>query len=157
MRTDRSAAYNLLLKQVKEIISGEPDLIANLANISSLIKMQFGFLWVGWYFAKGKKLVLGPFQGEVACTRIPYGNGVCGTAWKEKKTLIVPDVHKFPGHIACSAKSRSEIVVPVFDTNRNVRMVLDIDSRKKNDFDRKDKKFLEMIGLMISLKYFHGR
>ena len=123
-------------------------LIANLANVSAALKEQFGWLWVGFYLAKGDELVLGPFQGPVACTRIRYGKGVCGTAWQNTTVIIVPDVEKFPGHIACSSLSKSEIVLPVFKNNQVVA-VLDVDSDHLNAFDTIDQKYLEEIVAMI--------
>lgn len=141
--------YQILLPQIKALITGEPDLVANLANICAALKEQFNWLWVGFYLVKPTgtekhELVLGPFQGPVACTRIKKGRGVCGTAWQDATTLIVPDVEKFPGHIACSSLSKSEIVVPVIN-NGEVMGVLDVDSVLINDFDETDKKFLEEI------------
>ena len=136
--------YQTLLPQVKALISDEQDLIANLANICAALKEQFGWLWVGFYVVKNEELVLGPFQGPVACTRIRKGRGVCGAAWEQAKTLIVPDVEKFPGHIACSSSSKSEIVVPII-RNKIVTGVLDVDSNKLSDFDNTDKKYLEEI------------
>jgi GAF domain-containing protein len=133
-----------LLPQIKALVTGEEDLIANLANTVAALKEQFGWLWVGFYFVKGDELVLGPFQGPVACTRIRAGRGVCGTCWVEKKTIIVPDVEKFPGHIACSSLSRSEIVLPIIKNNEVVA-VLDADSVHTGDFDITDQKFLEII------------
>lgn len=140
--TSKEEAYRLLLSQLKGLIAGETDLIANLGNIAAGIKQTFGFLWSGFYFVKGNELVLGPFQGPVACTRIGYGKGVCGSAWKENKTIIVPDVDAFPGHIACSSESRSEIVIPAFK-NGMVFLVLDIDSEHLEHFDETDKQYLE--------------
>jgi L-methionine (R)-S-oxide reductase len=142
--------YEALLPQIKALIQGEPDLIANLANICGALKEQFGWLWVGFYLVKNDELVLAPFQGPVACTRIKKGKGVCGTAWQQSKTLIVPDVEKFPGHIACSSLSKSEIVIPII-INGEVKGVLDVDSISLNDFDETDKKYLEEIvaGLLI--------
>ncbi len=142
--------YQQLIPQIKGLLTGEPDLIANLANITAALKEQFGWLWVGFYWVKplgsaqDKELVLGPFQGPVACTRIRKGKGVCGTSWAEAKTLIVPDVEKFPGHIACSSLSKSEIVIPVI-RNNEVLGVLDVDSVDFNSFDETDKKYLEEI------------
>lgn len=136
--------YVSLLPQIEALITGEEDLVANLANISAALKEAFGFFWVGFYLVKGKELVLGPFQGPIACTRIGYGKGVCGTAWKEGKTQLVPDVDAFPGHIACSSASRSEIVVPVLK-NGEVVMVLDVDSDQLDDFDDTDQKHLEQL------------
>jgi GAF domain-containing protein len=135
--------YENLLPQVRALVEGEPDLIANLANVAAALKEQFGWLWVGFYLVKDGELVLGPFQGPVACTRIRKGRGVCGTAWAKAETLLVPDVEKFPGHIACSSLSRSEIVVPV-TRNGNVVAVLDADSADLAHFDEVDKRFLEM-------------
>lgn len=136
--------YEALLPQIKALVTGEEDLIANLANISAALREAMDFFWVGFYLVKGKELVLGPFQGPIACTRIRKGKGVCGAAWSERKTQIVADVDQFPGHIACSSDSRSEIVVP-FIKNGAVTMVLDIDSEKLATFDEVDKKYLEKI------------
>lgn len=139
--TSKEEKYLSLLPQIEALISGEEDLVANLANISAALKEAFGFFWVGFYLVKGGELVLGPFQGPIACTRIGYGKGVCGTAWKEGKTQLVPDVDAFPGHIACSSASKSEIVVPV-TKDGEVIMVLDVDSDQLNDFDETDQKHL---------------
>lgn len=136
--------YQALLPQIKALLEGEPDLIANLANICAALKEQFRWLWVGFYLVKNNELVLGPFQGPVACTRISKGRGVCGAAWQQAETLVVPDVEKFPGHIACSSLSRSEIVVPIIKDNE-VTGVLDVDSELLNHFDETDKKYLEEI------------
>ena len=136
--------YKTLLPQIKALIEGEPDLIANLANICAALKEQFGWLWVGFYLVKNDELVLGPFQGPVACTRISKGRGVCGAVWQQAQTLIVSDVEKFPGHIACSSLSRSEIVVPIIKNNE-VAGVLDADSEWLDQFDETDKIFLEEI------------
>ena len=136
--------YASLLPQIKALLEGEPDLIANLANITGALKEQFNWLWVGFYLVKNDELVLGPFQGPVACTRIKKGRGVCGTSWAKAQTLIVPDVEKFPGHIACSSLSRSEIVVPLIRNNK-VLGVLDADSIELNQYDETDKKWLEQI------------
>lgn len=141
--------YSNLLPQIKSLVENEPDAIANMANISACLKDTFHFWWVGFYRVVGDELVLGPFQGPVACTRIRKGRGVCGTSWLEAKTVIVPDVDKFPGHIACSSLSRSEIVVPVFKGDEVVA-VLDIDSEKLNCFDEEDKAWLEEIVRVIS-------
>lgn len=141
--------YEALLPQIKGLLEGEPDLIANLANVAAALKEQFGWLWVGFYLVKADELVLGPFQGPVACTRIKKGRGVCGSAWAKEETLIVPDVEKFPGHIACSSLSRSEIVLPVWDEGKVIG-VLDIDSTELNTFDETDKKFLEKILQLLS-------
>lgn len=140
--TSKAEKYSSLLPQLKALCEGEHDTTANLANITAALKQTFGFFWVGFYVVRGNELVLGPFQGPVACTRIAQGRGVCGTSWKEKKTILVPDVEKFPGHIACSGDSKSEIVVPVFSTNGDVTMVLDVDSNVLNDFDADDEKHL---------------
>lgn len=139
---DKCNKYSVLYEQIKSLTDGEDDLIANMANISSMIHQTFGFWWTGFYRVNGAELVLGPFQGPLACSRIPFGRGVCGTAWKEAATVIVPDVDAFPGHIACSSASRSEIVVPVFDDEK-VIAVLDIDSAELNTFDSIDKEWLE--------------
>jgi GAF domain-containing protein len=143
--SSKEEKYRSLLPQIKELIEHEPDLIANLANLSAVLKEIFGFFWVGFYLVKGNELVLGPFQGPVACTRIRYGKGVCGTAWKEQKTIIVPDVEKFPGHIACSAESKSEIVVPVLNAEKKIFGVLDIDSDELDAFDSIDSFYLNTI------------
>ena len=134
----------MLIPQIKSLIEGETDLIANLGNISAALKEQFGWLWVGFYWVKDGQLVLAPFQGPVACTRIHKGKGVCGAAWAKAETLIVPDVEAFPGHIACSSLSKSEIVVPII-RDGEVLGVLDVDSIEYNEFDEMDKYFLEQI------------
>jgi GAF domain-containing protein len=140
--------YQALLPQVEALISGEQDLVANLANIAAALREAFGFFWVGFYVVQGQELVLGPFQGPIACTRIAYGRGVCGTAWKEQKTQLIPDVEAFPGHIACSSASKSEIVVPAFQ-NGEVFLVLDVDSDQLDDFDTVDQKYLEdLMGML---------
>ena len=140
--------YQALLPQVEALITGEQDLVANLANIAAALREAFGFFWVGFYVVQGQELVLGPFQGPIACTRIAYGRGVCGTAWKEQKTQLVPDVEAFPGHIACSSASKSEIVVPAFK-NGEVFLVLDVDSDQLDDFDAVDQRYLEaMMGML---------
>jgi len=141
--------YESLLPQVKALTEGEPDLIANLANITAALKQVMDFFWVGIYLVKEKELVLGPFQGPVACTRIAFGKGVCGTAWQKGETIIVDDVEKFPGHIACSADSRSEIVVPVFKKN-NVVAVLDVDSTSLSNFDDTDAHYLNRVCELIA-------
>lgn len=140
--------YESLLPQIKGLLQGEDDLIANLANVAAALKEQFGWLWVGFYLVKNDELVLGPFQGPVACTRIKKGRGVCGSSWDQKQTLIVPDVEKFPGHIACNSLSKSEIVVPVFHQNKVIG-VLDVDSDELDQFDETDKKYLEEIVHLI--------
>lgn len=146
--TEKTEKYNIAFKQISSLLESEDDLIANLSNIVAVLHRTFSFWWTGFYLIKGNELVLGPFQGPVACTRIGYGKGVCGTSWKEQKTMIVPDVHQFPGHIACSAESNSEIVVPVFN-NHKIEMVLDIDSKAFNNFDETDQTYLEKIVALI--------
>ena len=141
--------YQSIIPQIKALIDGEPDLIANLANIVAALKEQFGWFWIGFYLVKNDELVLAPFQGPVACSRIKKGRGVCGTSWANAETLIVPDVEAFPGHIACSSLSKSEIVVPVIRKNQVVA-VIDVDSDKLNDFGETDKKYLEEIISLIS-------
>src|SRR5690606_16966699 len=136
--------YNALLPQIKALITGETDTIANMGNITAALKEQFNWLWVGFYIIKKDELVLGPFQGPIACTRIQKGKGVCGASWLQEKTLIVPDVTKFPGHIFCSSASASEIVIPII-RNDNVLGVLDVDDTELNMFDSIDQKFLEEI------------
>ena len=140
--------YENLLPQIKSLVEGENDLIANMANIAACLKDTFGFWWVGFYRVIGDELVLGPFQGPLACTRIKKGRGVCGTAWQNAETVVVPDVDAFPGHIACSSLSKSEIVVPVF-YNEEVVAVLDIDSEKASNFDATDKCFLEKLVALL--------
>ncbi len=140
--------YESLLPQIKALLEGEPDLIANLANAVAALKEQFNWFWVGFYLVKNNELVLGPFQGPVACTRIRKGKGVCGASWAEAETLIVPDVEKFPGHIACSSLSKSEIVVPVI-RHGEVIAVLDVDSEKINWFDTTDQHYLEQVVELI--------
>lgn len=141
--------YKCLLPQIKGLLEGETDLIANLANVAAALREQFKWLWVGFYLVKNNELVIGPFQGPVACTRIKKGKGVCGTSWAEAKTIIVGDVEKFPGHIACSSLSKSEIVVPIFKNNEVVA-VLDVDSEALNNFDETDQIYLEAIVNEIS-------
>jgi len=141
--------YISLIPQIEGLLTGETDLVANLANVSAALKEQFNWLWVGFYLVKQDELVLGPFQGPVACTRIKKGRGVCGTSWQQATTLIVPDVEKFPGHIACSSLSRSEIVVPVIKNNEVVA-VLDVDSKEYNLFDEIDKKYLQQLVTLIN-------
>lgn len=137
--------YATLLPQIKALVEGESNRVANLANVAAALKQTFDFFWVGFYLVEDGELVLGPFQGPIACTRIRYGRGVCGTAWKEGKTLVVPDVDKFPGHIACSSASRSEIVVPIYNKEKEVVGVLDIDSDRLAEFDETDREWLERI------------
>lgn len=135
--------YEMLLKQIKGLIEGESNLVANLANVSAALKETFNFFWVGFYLVDGEELVLGPFQGPIACTRIRKGKGVCGTAWSEGRTIVVPDVDAFPGHIACSSLSRSEIVVPLIDHENKVWGVLDVDSEQLDTFNDTDARYLE--------------
>lgn len=142
--------YKSLLPQIKALISEETNLIANLANIAAALKQQFGFFWVGFYLAEGQQLVLAPFQGPIACTRIALGRGVCGRSWADQQTIIVPDVEQFPGHIACSSDSRSEIVVPVWHQDTIIG-VLDIDSDQLNSFDATDQKYLEELVSYIKI------
>lgn len=148
--TDRQLIYDSLIPQIAALIEEETDLVANLANITAALKEAFGFFWVGFYLKKEVQLVLGPFQGPVACTRIAFDKGVCGAAYTQQKTILVPDVEQFPGHIACSSASRSEIVVPVFDQNGNVSMVLDVDSDELNDFSQTDIEGLEKVAALIT-------
>lgn len=136
--------YRALLPQIDAIVSGEPDVVANLSNIAAALKQAMDFFWVGFYIVKNNELVLGPFQGPIACTRISFGKGVCGAAWKEKKVILVPDVDQFPGHIACSSASKSEIVLPAFK-HGEVALVLDVDSDKLNDFDAVDEAALQKL------------
>lgn len=144
----REENYRELMPQIEALLEGEQDVVANSANMVAALKEVFDFFWVGFYFVKGDELVLAPFQGPVACTRIGYGKGVCGTAWKEQRVQLVPDVNAFPGHIACSALSKSEIVVPVF-RDGEVVAVLDVDSDRYNDFDEVDEYWLtKMVGLL---------
>jgi L-methionine (R)-S-oxide reductase len=141
---DKAERYQTLIPQLEALVSGETDLVANLANITAALKQTMNFFWVGFYIVKDNQLVLGPFQGPIACTRINFGKGVCGASWKEKKTIVVPDVDAFPGHIACSSASKSEIVLPAFK-NGEVALVLDVDSDKLNDFDAMDEQALERV------------
>jgi GAF domain-containing protein len=146
---NKTEQYQSLFPQIKALLEGEPDLIANLANITGALKEQFNWLWVGFYLVRKDELVLGPFQGPVACTRIQKGRGVCGASWQQKKTLIVPDVEKFPGHIACSSLSKSEIVIPIFKGD-DVTGVLDVDSELLNHFDLTDQEYLEKIVALVN-------
>jgi GAF domain-containing protein len=141
--------YRILLPQIKSLVEGESDLIANMANITSVLKSVFKHLWVGFYIVKNNELVLGPYQGPVACTRISYGKGVCGKAWEEQTSIIVPDVNSFPGHIACSSESKSEIVIPGF-SKKKVIFVLDIDSAQMDSFNETDRIYLEKIVKLIT-------
>ena len=140
--------YQSLLPQIESLVAGESDPIANMANVAAALHEAFGFWWTGFYRVESQQLVLGPFQGPIACTRIPYGKGVCGTAWQRAETVIVPNVHEFAGHIACSSASNSEIVVPLIRNNR-VIAVLDIDSKDFNTFDETDQLYLEKIAEML--------
>ena len=149
--TDKAEQYQSLIPQITALLNGEPDLIANLANICAALKEQFKWFWVGFYLVKGNELVLGPFQGPVACTRIALGKGVCGAAWQQQKTLIVPNVDEFPGHIACSSLSKSEIVIPVFDSGKVVA-VLDVDSEAVDQFDETDARNLNDIIKLLNFK-----
>ena len=149
MQGTREEQYQSLIPQLQGLLTGETDLVANMANAAAALKEQFQWFWVGFYIVKDDELVLGPFQGPVACTRIKRGRGVCGSSWQNAQTLIVPDVEKFPGHIACSSLSKSEIVIPVLK-NDEVVAVLDVDSAEYNFFDDTDKKYLEMIVKLIN-------
>lgn len=144
----KTSKYQEIYKQIESVVGGETDQIANMANTAALLHEAFGFWWTGFYIVKDGQLVLGPFQGPLACTRINYGKGVCGTSWERKETVIVPDVELFPGHIACSSLSRSEIVVPVF-RGEDVFAVLDIDSKELSTFDETDKEWLEKITRLL--------
>ena len=141
--------YISLMPQIKGLLEGEPDLVANMANVAAALKEQFNWFWVGFYVVKNSELVLGPFQGPVACTRIRKGRGVCGTSWQKAETIIVPDVEKFPGHIACSSLSKSEIVVPII-RDGEVVAILDVDSDELNHFDTVDQKYLEQIVELVN-------
>jgi GAF domain-containing protein len=142
---EKEEKYKLLKQQIEALVAGEDDSVSVMANVSAAIHQEMGFFWTGFYIVKGDELHLGPFQGSVACMHIPFGRGVCGTAWQRAETIVVPDVEQFPGHIACSSLSRSEIVVPLFNTSREVVAVLDIDSRELNTFDDIDRYWLELI------------
>lgn len=145
---NKTEQYQSLVPQIRGLLEGETDLVANLANVAAALKEQFGWLWVGFYIVKNDELVVGPFQGPVACTRIKKGKGVCGTSWAGRKTIIVPDVEKFPGHIACSSLSKSEIVVPII-RNNEVVAVLDVDSEEVDRYDGTDQQYLEEIVNLI--------
>ncbi|MDH4092887.1 MAG: GAF domain-containing protein [Cyclobacteriaceae bacterium] len=145
---DKQERYATLIPQIEALVEGETDVIANLSNIVAALKQTMNFFWVGVYVVKENQLVLGPFQGPIACTRINFGKGVCGTSWKEKKTILVADVEAFPGHIACNSASQSEIVLPAFK-NEEVALVLDVDSDKLNDFDNHDQNALEKVMRII--------
>lgn len=148
----KQATYQQLLPQIEALIGDEPDLTANLANTVAALHHTFKFWWTGFYLVQNNQLVLAPFQGQVACTRINFGKGVCGTAWQQKQTIIVPDVEKFEGHIACSSATQSEIVVPII-IDGEVVAVLDVDSEHLNNFDETDKTYLEQIALFIGKKF----
>ena len=145
---EKEERYRSLLPQLRSLLEADPDPIARMANMAALLHREMGFWWTGFYRVRERELVLGPFQGPVACTRIAFGRGVCGTSWKEGKTLVVPDVDAFPGHIACSSESRSEIVVPVRQADRIVA-VLDIDSAQKGTFDETDRRYLEEAASLV--------
>jgi L-methionine (R)-S-oxide reductase len=144
----KAEKYKQLLPQVDALLTGESDIVANLANVAAALKQTMNFFWVGFYIVRNGELVLGPFQGPIACTRIALGKGVCGTAWKEKRTIIVPNVDEFPGHIACNSDSKSEIVLPVFHDG-DVTAVLDVDSDQLNDFDVTDEKYLSQLMKLV--------
>ena len=144
----KTGKYQEIYKQIESVVGSETDQIANMANTAALLHEAFGFWWTGFYIVKGGQLVLGPFQGPVACTRIGFGKGVCGTSWSRRETIVVPNVHEFPGHIACSSLSQSEIVVPMFRDNE-VYAVLDIDSKELSTFDQTDALYLEQLAQMI--------
>ncbi|WP_375443652.1 GAF domain-containing protein [uncultured Fibrella sp.] len=146
---NRQAVYDSLIPQIEALITGETDLVANLANVAAALREAFGFFWVGFYLAKENQLVLGPFQGPIACTRIAFDKGVCGAAYTRGETILVPDVDAFPGHIACSSASKSEVVVPIVNKAGDVTMVLDVDSDQLNDFTHIDVTGLEAVGRLI--------
>lgn len=147
-QASRKEIYQRLLPQIRSLVADEPNVTANLANIAAALREAFGFFWIGFYLVNGQELVLGPFQGPVACTRIAYGRGVCGRVWAEEKTVVVPDVNDFPGHIACSAASQSEIVVPITKDGQVV-MVLDVDSDQRAAFSEVDEQYLGALALLI--------
>lgn len=151
---DRRVVYAEIAPQIESLIADEPDLVANLANVAAVLREAFGFYWVGFYLANDGQLVLGPFQGPLACTRINFDQGVCGHAFTTRETVIVPNVNEFPGHIACSSASRSEVVVPLFDDHGNAVGVLDVDSDKLNDFSDADARGLEKICKLLSARHF---
>ena len=150
MTMEKEAKYRLLTEQIRSLVAGETDAVAVMANVCAAIHEAMGFFWTGFYRVVGEELVLGPFQGPVACVHIGYGRGVCGTAWQRRETIVVPDVEQFPGHIACSSQSRSEIVVPVFSAEGSVVAVLDIDSKQLATFDDIDRRYLEEITAIMS-------
>ena len=147
--TQKAESYQHLISKAEAALSGEPDPLVWMAGLSCLVRDTMGFFWVGFYRVQGNELLIGPYQGTFGCTRIPFGKGVCGACAVHRKTIIVPDVHQFPGHIACDAESRSEIVVPVFDELGQTRAVLDIDSVDYDTFDRTDQDYLERIAEMM--------
>ncbi len=149
VNASKEEKYKALIPQINALVDGEEDVVANLANITAALKEAFGYFWIGFYIVKNGELVLGPFQGPIACTRIQKGKGVCGSVWAEAKTIVVPDVEAFPGHIACSSASKSEIVVPAFKDS-DVALVLDIDSDELNTFDEIDQKYLEELMKTVS-------
>jgi GAF domain-containing protein len=151
LNASKEEQYLSLLPQIEGLIAGEVDLTANLANVCAALKAQFNFFWVGFYLVKGDELVLGPFQGPVACTRIAKGRGVCGQAWQQKQVILVPDVDAFPGHIACSSLSKSEVVIPLFGANDEVKAVLDVDSDRLNDFDEIDVTYLSKLCALLTV------
>lgn len=144
LSTEKKERYEVLVPQIASLVEGEKDIVANLSNVAAALRQSMGFFWVGFYLVKDDQLVLGPFQGPIACTRINFGKGVCGTSWKEKRTILVPDVEAFPGHIACSSDSKSEVVLPAFKDDK-VALVLDVDSDRLNDFDEVDVLYLERV------------
>ena len=148
--TEKQEKYQLLTEQISALIAGEKDPIAVMANVCAAIHETMGFFWTGFYRVQNDELLLGPFQGPVACMHIAFGRGVCGTTWKQRQTIVVPDVEQFPGHIACSSLSRSEIVVPVFSQDNEVLAVLDIDSKELATFDDTDRQYLEKICQLIT-------
>ena len=149
---NKDEKYQLLTEQIESLIAGENDTVAVMANVCAAIQQEMGFLWTGFYRVVNDELLLGPFQGPVACMHIPFGRGVCGSAWKQRQTIVVPDVQQFPGHIACSSLSRSEIVVPLFTEIGEVSAVLDIDSKELNTFDDTDRQYLENICKIMMIK-----
>jgi len=154
IKATKAEKYEALLPQIDALISGETNLVANLANIMACLKSTFGFFWVGAYVVKDNQLILGPFQGPLACTRINKGKGVCGVVWEKGESIIVPNVDEFPGHIACSSDSKSEIVVPVFNSKKEVTMIIDVDSNALNDFDTTDQVYLEKLAAIIAKYHF---
>ena len=151
INASKEEQYLSLLPQIEGLIAGEVDLTANLANVCAALKAQFNFFWVGFYLVKGDELVLGPFQGPVACTRIAKGRGVCGQAWQHKQVMLVLNVDAFPGHIACSSLSKSEVVIPLFGADDEVKAVLDVDSDRLNDFDEIDVTYLSKLCTLLSV------